>query len=236
MQRQGEEEIVRTEDHLSRVFSRLERDLEALPGDRPKCPRCARLVGINGIDTAGKTSFARKLEQYLKDRGHKTQLIHLDDFHNPKARRAEGSDPVDAYITNAFDLERLVSELIESSRAGAAVACEIDVLNLETDDYTNRRRYDIGRDCIILLEGVLLYREPLDQYFDYRVLLDITFEELLSRAETRDVPLYGPAFLDRYHNKYIPIQKWYLAECQPREKSDLVIDNNDYHRPVVVER
>lgn len=217
-----------TDRDAQRIFERIERDLSEIKPGR------ARVVGVNGVDTSGKTEFARRLDEYLKTQGHATQLVHLDDFHNPKAIRSRGRDPIDAYITNAFDLDRLTRELLAPARRGEGIRAELDLLDLETDRYTNQRRYEIDRDMIVLLEGVLLYRPPLDRYFDYRIFLDITFDELMRRAEARNVPRFGPEFLDRYREKYIPIQKRYFSTHRPRERSDVVIDNNDFNDPMIL--
>ena len=212
---------------LCDIFSRVEQGAALFRADRPF------VVGVNGVDTSGKTVFAKSLSEYLINRRRKVQLIHLDDFHNPSRVRSQGKTEVEAYIQNAFNLDLLIAELLEPARQGSSLNTELTLLDLAGDTFTNRKHYRIVPETIVLLEGVLLYREPLDQYFDFRIFLDITFEEVLRRAERRDVPGCGPEFLGRYHRKYIPIQKWYLDTHSPVERSDLVVDNNDCHRPRV---
>jgi RimJ/RimL family protein N-acetyltransferase len=85
----------------------------------------------------------------------------------------------------------------------------------------------------VLFEGVLLYREPLNQYFDLRIFIDISFEEVLNRACKRDSSLFQDV-TQRYNNKYIPIQKLYMKQYNPKEQSDIVIDNNDYWNPIFI--
>lgn len=211
--------ILRTEIFL-RVESRIH-----LPGKR--------LVGINGVDLSGKTIFAQDLERYLVSRGYKTALIHLDDFHNPREIRHRGKDPVQGYLDNAFNLELLEKEILSPLSEQGSLDKELALLDLDTDDFTCRKRFKIAPDAIVILEGVLLYREPLEGYFDVRVFLDIPFSEVLVRARKRDVPRFGKEFLERYRSKYIPLEKRYLEEHKPKERSDLVIDNTDFTRPVI---
>ena len=47
--------------------------------------------------------------------------------------------------------------------------------------------------------------------------------------------LKGKNEIESYMQLYIPIQKKYIDECSPKEKSDYVIDNNDYVRPYLKE-
>ncbi|UCD93346.1 MAG: hypothetical protein JSU69_06105, partial [Candidatus Zixiibacteriota bacterium] len=144
-----------------------------------------------------------------------------------------GSDPIGSYIEHAFNLEQLVAELLAPARQKKSVDKELALLDLESDDFTNVRSFRIDERTIVILEGVLLYREPVDEYFDYRIFLDIGFDEMLHRAETRDVPRFGTDFVKRYRDKYIPVQKWYLKQYSPRRKCDIVIDNADYNYPGV---
>ena len=50
----------------------------------------------------------------------------------------------------------------------------------------------------------------------------------------RDVPKYGEEFIDRYKERYIPAQKVYLQSYKPKEICDLIIDNSDYNKPVII--
>ncbi len=192
------------------------------------------IIGVNGVDTSGKTQFSNALEQFLRHRGHHTQVIHLDDFHNPRAIRTSGEDENQSYIDHAFNLQRLETELLDPISTCGAVDVELDLLDLDSDTVTNRKRYAVTSNTIVIVEGMLLFRPPIDQYFDLRVFLHIGFDEVLRRAEVRDVPLYGPEFLDRYRRKYIPIQQQYLAKWQPMERGDFVIDNTDYGHPKLI--
>ncbi len=207
----------------------------SIEGDLPEPPSGKPLVvGVNGIDTAGKTTFARGLATYLRSRGKRVQLIHLDDFHNPAAVRSKGDNEIDAYLDNAFDLDLLNERLLAPISRGESLDCELELLDLDRDEYANRRRYRVDPDTIVILEGTLLFRPPQDRYFDYRIFLDIGFDEMMRRAEIRDVPLHGPAFLEKYRRKYIPIQKRYLRESAPRERCDALVDNRDWDRPALL--
>ncbi|MEJ5308333.1 MAG: hypothetical protein WHX52_01055 [Anaerolineae bacterium] len=86
----------------------------------------------------------------------------------------------------------------------------------------------------MLVEGVLLFRPPIDAYFDLRLFLHIPFDEVLRRATARDVPHCGDDYLERYKFRYIPVQQWYLETHRPAERSDVVIDNTDYANPHII--
>lgn len=209
---------------LADIFAAIEEKIRSKP---------ARLIGVNGVDTSGKTVFASELAAFLSVRGYKAALVGLDDFHNPRGIRNQGRDPIQSYFDNAFNLELLERELLEPISRAQSIDTQLTLLDVETDEFTNRRHYRIDPDTIVILEGVLLFRAPLERYFDLRVFLDVPFDEVLMRANQRDVPRFGPGFLERYRTRYIPLQKRYLAEHTPRERSDIVIDNTDFTRPII---
>jgi phosphoglycolate phosphatase len=209
------------------LFNHIARELDGIQSDR------AIIAGVDGIDTSGKTVFAGSLAGFLQKRQRRVQLIHLDDFLNVSSLRKRGKDPVRAYIDNAFDLNLLINKLLVPARQGKTVLTTLRLLNLETDTIDREVRFQIDATAIVIIEGVLLYRKPLDRYFDYRIFFDISFDEMLRRATARDRRRFGDELLERYKRKYIPVQEWYFKECNPRVKSDLVIDNTDYEIPEV---
>lgn len=224
------------ESHANGAAGSSGNDVITLVADRILALSRPCVVGINGVDASGKTTFARTLARHIRASGHIVSLVHLDDFHNPRTIRATGRNEIDAYIRHAFDLGRVVADLLEPVKRGETVDRELSLLDLDTDTFTRKRRYVIGRNTIVLLEGVLLYREPLDGYFDLRIFLDVSFDEVLRRAAVRDVPARGPEFLGRYRTRYIPVQQWYLSAHRPAERSDIVIDNNDCLRPRIIKK
>ena len=191
------------------------------------------IIGINGVDTSGKTLFTNNIKEFLKSRGYEVEVINLDDFHNPKATRRKGKNGIEAYINNAFNLKLLKNELLEPISNNQKINKKLRLLDLVTDEFSIEKEISINRGSIVLVEGVLLYRAPINKYFDYRIFLDISFDEVLKRARNRDLPLYGESIIDKYKNKYIPLQKRYINEHKPMEISDLVIDNNDFRFPKI---
>ncbi len=195
----------------------------------------SRIIGINGVDTSGKTFFTNRFSAFLEGMNIRNQIIHIDDFHNPRRIRRKGRNEVDAYYQNAFDYRKLLDEVLLPAESGN-LHKKIYCLDLNTDRYEKQVQYTVYPDTVILIEGVLLFRRPLIDHIDEKVFLDISFETMIQRAGQRDVPLSGKEILQKYNSKYIPVQKRYLEEEQPKLESDFVIDNNDYFNPVIVKQ
>lgn len=192
------------------------------------------IVGINGVDTSGKSTFTKEIARYLFKTGFKSHTISIDDFHNPSKIRNKEKNPVISYLNNAFDITKIENEIMKPLVTENKLDKELSLLHLETDEFINHKRYIIDEDTIVLFEGVLLYREPLNQYFDLRIFIDISFDEVLKRAAKRDLNLLGECVIEKYNNKYIPIQKLYMEKYNPKVLSDIIIDNNDYLNPKII--
>lgn len=59
---------------------------------------------------------------------------------------------------------------------------------------------------------------------------------MIKRAVKRDANLFGDTIIEKYKNKYIPIQKLYIERNAPEDKSDIIIDNNDYCNPKIIKQ
>ena len=212
-------------DRRLRVFESVSQAAYGMKCDRPF------VIGITGIDASGKTRFAQAFASFLEACGNPVQVVSLDDFHKPRRARFS-DDPVDSYYNNAFNLVALIKSVLSPLRECGELSADITLLDLHTDDYSVRKHFAINRKTIVLLEGVFLFRRELAPFLDLKVFLSVSFEESLRRAAARDVHLFGPQILKRYHERYHPAQRRYLAEYPPDRTSDFIVDNTDWDYPV----
>lgn len=187
-----------------------------------------------GADASGKTRFAALFSEYLALQGVGSAVVSIDDFHNPAALRRQGENPQDAYYRNAFDLGRLVAEVLEPWKRTGSLHRTLSCLRLESDRYDLTLTINLNPGDVMLLEGSLLFRPPILSYLDTKIFLDVSFPEILRRAQRRDVPRFGPEILEAYREKYIPVQKRYFLEFSPKDSADLLIENEDYENPRIL--
>jgi phosphoglycolate phosphatase len=187
-----------------------------------------RIIGINGIDTSGKTQFADSFSRFLTSLGIANDILHIDDFHNPREVRRGGD-----YYDCAFDLDTVATQILKPLNDNSALDVALTCLDLDSDKYENERRYSVSQSGILLLEGTLLFRAPVIDYLDAKIFLQISFCEALRRAKIRDVPRYGEEILEAYKTRYLPAQERYFRECRPAEIADAVINNSDWTVPKI---
>ncbi|MBO9605976.1 MAG: hypothetical protein J7639_08510 [Paenibacillaceae bacterium] len=200
-----------------------------------KTPDIPYIVGITGIDTSGKTELSKALYQTFQTRKVDVQIIHLDDFHHPKAiRYCPGVSEPQQYYKQSFDFERLIDEVLDPIRKHNGFQGNLLHLDLTTDARTVRRRYSIHPDTIVLLEGVFLFRSEVRPHVDFYIYLDVNEDNVMKRAMLRDVPSQGNEVLRKYANKYLPAQKEYLTEHPPMTIADVVVNNCDWDNPQII--
>jgi uridine kinase len=154
-------------------------------------------------------------------------VVRLDDFHNPREVRYAGEDQAENYYNRSFDIRKIVEELLAPARRKGKHAAALTLLDPDTDEFEIKKEYSFDGETIVLFEGVFLFRKELAPYIDYKICLDITFEESKRRSAERD----AEAIINKYDTKYLPAQAKYLKEYPPEKTSDMVIDNNDREYP-----
>jgi len=200
---------------------------------RKKDETKAFVIGITGIDTSGKTKFAEAFEKFLTFKNYKTQIINLDDFHNPQKIRYAEINQADNYYNKSFDIKTIVKKLLIPIHQKSNSSIKLNLLDLHTDQYDIEKEFIFDRNTIIIFEGVFLFRKEFSPYIDYKIFIDVSFRESKNRARVRDVPIYGEEVLKKYDEKYLPAQKKYLDEFSPLEVADLIIDNNNWEYPKI---
>jgi uridine kinase len=199
------------------------------------CPHPLR-VAIDGIDAAGKTTFADGFVQPLETRGRPVIRASLDRFHYPRmVRYRRGSNSPEGYLYDSFDYHALKTNLLEPLGPGGSLEIRTSVFDFRTDSSAALSTCKAPSDAILLFDGVFLLREELDGCWDVSVFLDVDFDVALERAVRRDRAYFGSVekVCDRYRKRYFPGQRLYLQARQPRARADFVIDNNDPMNPVI---
>lgn len=201
------------------------------------CPHPLR-VGIDGIDTAGKTTLADELAQEIgATTTHYPLRASVDGFHQPRAFRYQrGPDSPEGYYADSFDYGALIARLLQPLGPGGKRRVETAVFDLQKDTPLYKTPQVVAANTILLCDGVFLQRPALRPYWDIIIYLDIRFETALERAVMRDKAILGSAAAvrARYLQRYIPGQQIYLANCHPQQFAHMVIDHNDLSNPTIV--
>jgi len=153
-----------------------------------------RMVGIDGVDGAGKTVFADELAGGLRAGGLQVIRASADGFHNPAhVRYRLGRHSPVGYYQDSYDYNRLRERLLDPLRSGGArtyVTAIFDVTEESPVDMEERVAPPDG--SVLVFDGIFLHRPELVDYWDCSVFLRVEPEVALERMVQRDGTPGGP--------------------------------------------
>ncbi len=190
------------------------------------------LVAVDGVDGAGKTWFADELAEALRGDGRTVVRASVDDFHFPRSHRHAHGRTAEAVWTRHFDYHALRRELVDPWRAGAGAPYRRCWHDVRADRYVDVAQEAVPDSGVLLVDGVFTQRPELREVWDVVVFLDVSFEVSVRRLAARDGGVPDVAHPDRH--RYVEAQRHYLSQCRPDELADLVVDNTDPDRPVLL--
>ncbi len=186
------------EDVLTAVLSRLP----------VVSPDAVRLICIEGLGGAGKSTLSRELAMRSGD----IIVVHGDDFYGPEERDWRSWTPEQGY-RRYFDHQRLERELLRPLQAGR-------VGRIQRYDWETNALGDwvtVEPQGVVLVEGVYLLRPELRGYWDFSVYVEtprsLRQERLYARGER------GPGWIARW----AAAEDYYEQVEQPAAVADLVI-------------
>ena len=174
------------------------------------------VVGINGIDCSGKTTFAKSVSRYFKQHKIENDCLDIDNFNNPAIKSATYK----AFVSGSWDekdLNKYYKLIINYSDAIRAVS-----------EY--KKKYPL-----VILEGIFIYKPQLADLFDLKIYLDINISLGRKRFAKRRSLKQDKRPFEIYDEIWMLSHIRYESEVHPKRISDLVIDYNDESKPVLHE-
>ena len=192
-------------------------------------------VAVDGFTAAGKTSFGHELATAIRRLGRPTLRASLDDFKNPwqEARELDYDRLTgEGYYRNAYDF-RAATELLLGpagpAGSGQVVLCAHDPLTGE--DHRDMVVSALA-GAVLVVDSVFAFRREYNDFWDFRIWLDIDAELALERGIVRDAGMEGPGGAALLHrDRYHAAELIYLAEVDPASLADVVVDNRDFANP-----
>jgi uridine kinase len=192
-------------------------------------------VAVDGFTAAGKTSFGHELAAAIRRLGRPTLRASLDDFKNPwREARERGYDRVtgEGYYRNAYDF-RAATELLlcpaGPAGSGQVVLCARDPL---TGEDHRDKVVSAPAGAVLVVDSVFAFRPEYNDFWEFRIWLDIDADVALERGIARDAAMEGPGGAALLHrDRYHAAELIYLAEVDPVSLADVVVDNRDFAKP-----
>jgi uridine kinase len=184
---------------------------------------------VDGVDGAGKTTFASRLPNANASAGRQPVTVHEDDFLALREVRYRlGRDPPEGFFRDSYDLTACVRHVLDPLRAGGDRLVRRRVFDYRTNAAVNAPVEEVPVDAVVIVvivEGMFLHRDELADRWNWSVFLDVPFAETARRLAQRDGSQPDPEHPTM--RRYVEGQRIYLATCRPHERATVILDNPD---------
>jgi len=192
-------------------------------------------VAVDGVDGAGKTTFADELADALKSYGKSVIRTSIDDFHNPRAVRYQrGRGSSEGFYLDSYNYQELKSVLLDPLSPGGSGRYQTMIFDVTSDLPVIQAHEHAELGDILLIDGIFLQRPELRNYWDYSIFLEVPFEVSIPRGAARGAGFGSPDPEAETNRRYIEGQRQYLSECEPKRRASVTINNADLYAPFVV--
>lgn len=198
----------------------------ALPRDR------IQRVAIDGVDGAGKTTFADSLAPIVEKLGRKVIRASVDGFHNPKDVRYKNGKGAESFFKDSYNYVKLREALLNPLSPNGTLRYVNAVFDVDKNEPIEINTKTAEGTEILIFDGIFLHRPELKNYWDCSIFLDVSFERSIPRGAQRgsgSPDVHAPS-----NERYIGGQKIYLSTCQPQKLASIHVDYNDLELPHII--
>jgi uridine kinase len=189
-------------------------------------------VAVDGVDGAGKTTFADALSVRLLSLGRPTVRVSIDDFHQVRRlRHARGAASPEGFWLDSYDYARFRTDVLDGFATTGSGRYSSRAHDLATDVVLRPRWRQAQPRSILIVDGIFLQRDELRDAWDLAVFLDVPFAESCRRMAGRDGGSPDPD--DPSLQRYVDGQRLYVSACDPAARADVLVDGSVPWAPAV---
>nr|WP_296073222.1 uridylate kinase [uncultured Actinoplanes sp.] len=191
-------------------------------------------VAVDGPPASGKTTLADELAVVLRAEGRHVVRATIDDFLVPRAQRyPRGEYSAEGCYFDAHDHDALNRVLLDPLGPGGDRRFRHAVYDHPTDTAVSPPARTAPADAVLIFDGVFLMRPELIDRWDLRVFVSAAPEKTVERAVIRERRRSSGAEVERrWRERYLPAQQLYFAMVGPVDQVDIIVHNDEPHRPV----
>ena len=189
-------------------------------------PSRATLVGVSGIDGAGKGYVAARLAARLEAASFRIATVNADGWLELPHVRFDPARPAETFYRHGLRLDEMFARLVDPLCATRGIDLTMDFADETARTYRSVRVVHDDVD-VVLIEGVYLFKRAYRSRFDLAAWIECSFETALERAIARAQEGLDPqATRAAYETIYVPAQRLHFERDRPREGADVVVVND----------
>ncbi|CAN5914087.1 hypothetical protein BH11MYX3_BH11MYX3_12800 [soil metagenome] len=192
------------------------------------------ILTIDGLDGSGKSTFCRQLFDALGAGGIPAVPIRVDDFRRPVDWACVEAESA-AYYDSYYDLAAC-DQTLRAFLAGER-SVEVPVYDIAREQRTGARPLPLEGVSVAVLEGVFPLRMP-SAAAGTLIFLETSEAEARRRIVRRDLAKgrSEAEITRRIDQRYFPSQARYWSQFHPRDRADVIIDNERPAEPRGIKR
>ncbi|TNM71225.1 uridine kinase [Deinococcus radiopugnans ATCC 19172] len=192
-------------------------------------------VAVDGVDGAGKSTFADELAASLRELGREVIRVSADDFHHPRAMRYRlGRDSPAGFYRDSYDHAGLRRTLLDPLGPGGSLRYRTAILDVISDQPLFEPEQIARPGSLLIVDGLFLHRPELRGLWDDSIFLRVDFAVSVPRGAARGPGFGSPDPEAESNRRYIGGNRLYFRETQPEKWAGVVVDNNDLKAPFIV--
>jgi uridine kinase len=185
----------------------------------------ALLVGISGIDAAGKGFISGQIKDKLEKKGLKVALVSIDDWHQPKNFRLIKPYGAFNFYATGFRFDELFDKLILPLKKYRSVNILEDLVHA-TEDVHYKKQFFFEEIDVILLEGIFIFKKEFQHHYDYKIWVGCDYKTALERSKKRNQEKQDLNILERdYLNIYFPAQEIHIQRDNVKNQVNTIFIN-----------
>ena len=120
------------------------------------------MVAIDGVDGAGKTTFADELATELTDSGLTVIRISFDDFLNPaEIRHRRGRTSPDGFVADTYDYERFIDDVLDPLGCEGCGRYRAKSYDFASETPLNPPWQVAPDNAVVIVDGMFLHHDRL---------------------------------------------------------------------------
>lgn len=202
--------------------------LSVRPGERA-------LIGIDGVDGAGKSRLAAELVAIAPHvAGRDVHSVSIDGFQHPRARRhARGSGP-ESFYQDSYDYDAFREHVLRPFKAGRDYVPAVH--DVATDQGVAPAPVGVSEDAVLLVDGIFLRRPELAAEWDATLMVLVPLAVSVPRGNARfpDRAKGADDPADESNARYVGGQQLYMQQARLHPPT-WILDNTNLAQPALIE-
>lgn len=164
------------------------------------------ILAIDGPAASGKSTLSNELSHF-----YTTTIIRMDDFFLPPHLKTEERL---SQIGGNIHYERFKDQILDQLKN---IPFSYERYNCQTNELSDVFVKEFTE--LIIIEGSYSMHQELREYYDLKILLDVSRETQLRRLEERN-----PKLLQRFIDEWIPLEDQYFEAEELEKIADYILE------------